>query len=392
MNNDSSLSSASVDASLDRGLTSLRMVVVGQTPPPFGGQAMMIQRLLDLKIPGVEMHYVPMRFSRQMSEMGRIRFSKLIEVLKIIASIMATRLRTGAQVLYYPPAGPNLAPFLRDLVILISTRWMFQRVVFHFHAAGLGEYVGRTPAMLRSVARLAYGSPDLAIETAHGAPRDGAAIRAKRSIVVWNGVEDAVAEFDFRTRSQARRRTILFAGLLSEDKGVVDLIDACAILKKQRVDFECQLMGAPQSAQMQVRLLARISESGLADHVRFLGVLTGPAKWQAFQDADIFCFPTFFASESFGIAAVEAMSFGLPVVATGWRGLADVVTEEVGIIVPIQDPVAISAALFALIHDRDRRVKLGEAGRRRYLELFTMKQFEQKIGEALLSLQRTNNQ
>jgi glycosyltransferase involved in cell wall biosynthesis len=71
-------------------------------------------------------------------------------------------------------------------------------------------------------------------------------------------------------------------------------------------------MGAPQSEQMQARLVARINESGLANHVRFLGILTGPAKWQAFQDADIFCFPTSFASESFGIAAVEAMSFGLP--------------------------------------------------------------------------------
>jgi glycosyltransferase involved in cell wall biosynthesis len=91
----------------------------------------------------------------------------------------------------------------------------------------------RTPVILRSVARLTYGSPDLAIETAHDAPRDGAAIRAKRSIVVWNGVEKAAAQFDSRARLQSRRCTILFAGLLSEDKGVVDLIDACAILKNR---------------------------------------------------------------------------------------------------------------------------------------------------------------
>lgn len=385
MNNDPLLSANSADTSAGR-MTYLSMIVVGQTPPPFGGQAIMIQRLLDSEISGVEMHHVPMRFSRQMSEMGQIRFWKLIEGLKIITSITATRLRTGAQVLYYPPAGPNLAPVLRDLVILISTRWMFQRVVFHFHAGGLGEFLGRASAILRSLAHLAYGSPDLAIETAHSAPRDGAAIRAKRSIVVWNGVEDAAAEFDSRARSQSRRCTILFAGLLSEDKGVIDLIDACALLANQSVDFECQLMGAPHSEETQARLVASIDEHGLAGHVRFLGILTGPAKWQAFQDADIFCFPTFFAAESFGIAAVEAMSFGLPVVATAWRGLADIVTDEVGIIVPIRDPAAISAALSALIHDPDRRVKLGEAGRRRYLELFTVKQFERKLNNALLSL------
>src|ERR1700693_5690335 len=195
----------SVDTSSGRGRANLRMIVVGQTPPPVHGQAIMIQRLLDLEIPGLEMHYVPMRFSPQIPEIGRIRFWKLIEGLKVITSIMATRLRTGAQVLYYPPAGPNLAPVLRDIVILISTRWMFQRVVFHFHAGGLGEYLGRAPAILRSLARWAYRSPDLAIEVAHGAPRDGAAIRAKRSTVVWNGVEDAAAEFVRRACSQTRR-------------------------------------------------------------------------------------------------------------------------------------------------------------------------------------------
>jgi glycosyltransferase involved in cell wall biosynthesis len=364
----------------------LSMIVVGQTPPPFGGQTIMIRRMLDAKISGVEMHHVPMRFSRQMSEVGRFRLLKLLELLKIITSIIATRIRTGAKVLYYPPAGPDVVPVLRDLVILISTRWMFQRVVFHFHAGGLGEFIERTSAILRSLARLAYSSPDLAIETAHGAPRDGAAVRAKRSIVVWCGVDDAAAEFDPRSRSQSRRCTILFAGILREDKGITDLIDACAILVKQNVDFECRLMGAPYSEQMQARFVARIHENGLEGHVRFVGVLTGPAKWKAYQEADIFCFPTFFVSESFGIVAVEAMSFSLPVVATAWRGLADVVTDEVGIIVPIQDPVALSAALSALIHDPERRVKLGEAGRLRYLELFTMKQFERKLGDALSSL------
>lgn len=387
MNNNPLLSATSVGSTAERGIASLKMIVVGQTPPPFGGQAIMIQRMVDLLIPGVEMHHVPMRFSHEISEIGRMRLGKLIKGVKIIASIVATRLRTGAQILYYPPAGPNLVPVLRDLIILLSIRWMFQRIVFHFHAAGLGEFLGGSSPILRSLARWAYDSPDLAIETAYGAPRDGAAIRAKRTVVVWNGVEDAAAEFAPRDRSQHRRCKILYAGILTENKGVIDLIDACAILANRGVDFECQLMGAPHSEQLQARLVARINDNGLGGHVRFLGVLTGAAKWQAFRDGDIFCFPTFYAAESFGLVAVEAMSFSLPVVATAWRGLSDVVTDEVGILVPIQDPVAIAAALSALINDPERRMKLGEAGRRRYLELFTMKQFERKIGDALLSVQ-----
>jgi glycosyltransferase involved in cell wall biosynthesis len=387
MNEDPLVSAASVGTSAECEPTLLRMIVVGQTPPPFHGQAILIQRMLDFQIPGLEMHHVAMRFSREMSEVGRVRLGKLFEGLKIIAAIVVTRLRTGGRVLFYPPAGPNLVPVLRDLLILLSTRWMFRRVVFHFHAAGLGAFLERSSPILRFLARRAYGRPDLAIETAHGAPRDGAAVGAKRSVVVWNGVEDAAAELAPRERCQRKRCSVLFAGILREDKGVIDLIDACAILMNQGGDFECHLMGAQHSDQMQARLVARINEQGLAKHVRFLGVLTGEAKWQAFQDADIFCFPTFYVSEGLPLVAVEAMSFRLPVVATSWRGLTDVVTDEVGILVPMHDPGAIATALSALIRDPERRAKLGEAGRRRYLELFTMEQFERKLGNAFLSLQ-----
>src|SRR5580704_7323389 len=100
MNNDPLLSTTSVVTGAGCGITYLSMIVVGQTPPPFGGQTIMIQRMLDLEIPGVEMHHVPMRFSRQMNEVGRFSPWKLIELLKIIRSIIATRIRMGAKVLY----------------------------------------------------------------------------------------------------------------------------------------------------------------------------------------------------------------------------------------------------------------------------------------------------
>jgi glycosyltransferase involved in cell wall biosynthesis len=388
MNDTTSLSAASVGSVAKDRTALLKMIVVGQTPPPFGGQAIMLQRTINLHIPGLEMHHVRMHFSHHFGEAGRMGFRKVIEGLKVILSIVTTRLRRGAQVLYYPPAGPNLVPILRDLVILISTRWMFQRVVLHFHASGLAEFLERSSPVLRFLARWAYDRPDLAIEVAHGAPREGAAIRAKRSVVVWNGVEDAAADFPPRQRSQHRRCKVLFAGILFEDKGVIDLIDACAILANEGVDFECELMGDPRSEQMQERLVARIENHGLTGHVRLLGVLTGATKWQTFHEADIFCFPTYYASESFPLVALEAMSFGLPVVATTWRGLADIVTDEVGIAVPIRDAGAIAAALSALIHDPQRREKLGAAGRRRYVELFTMKEFERNLSAALLSLQQ----
>ena len=85
--------------------------------------------------------------------------------------------------------------------------------------------------------------------------------------------------------------------------------------------------------------------------------------------------------------AVEAMMFGLPVVATNWRGLPDIVSDgETGFLVPPKDSTAIANRLNLLIENPDLRAKLGTAGRRRYEEKFTIEKFRCRMEEILSSL------
>jgi glycosyltransferase involved in cell wall biosynthesis len=70
--------------------------------------------------------------------------------------------------------------------------------------------------------------------------------------------------------------------------------------------------------------------------------------------------------EGFGVACLEAMAHGRPVVATAVGGLRDLVVDgETGIVVPPRDPAALRTALTTLLADRDLRRRLGSAGRER---------------------------
>src|SRR5207249_6806625 len=70
--------------------------------------------------------------------------------------------------------------------------------------------------------------------------------------------------------------------------------------------------------------------------------------------------------EGFGVACLEAMAHGRPVVATGVGGLRDLVVDgETGIVVPPRDPVALRSALERLLGDPQLRRRLGAAGRER---------------------------
>jgi glycosyltransferase involved in cell wall biosynthesis len=62
-----------------------KVLVVGQSPPPFGGQAIMIGRLVDSELAGVTLLHARMNFSSHMNEVGRVRLSKVIHLFKLIA-------------------------------------------------------------------------------------------------------------------------------------------------------------------------------------------------------------------------------------------------------------------------------------------------------------------
>src|SRR5450759_4880111 len=113
-------------------ITRINVLVVGQTPPPVHGQAVMIQELLDGQYAGIALHHVRLNFSRSIDEAGAFQVRKLFVLLKTLTDIFIGRWRSQAQILYYPPAAPMFNSVIRDMCLLICTRWLFKYTVFHF--------------------------------------------------------------------------------------------------------------------------------------------------------------------------------------------------------------------------------------------------------------------
>jgi glycosyltransferase involved in cell wall biosynthesis len=361
----------------------LKVLVVGQTPPPLGGQSIAIDSFARGTYRGIQVSLVRMAFSGGMEEVGKFRARKLGHLCALIPRILWHRRRTGASVLYYPPAGPDLVPVLRDLVILICTRWAFRRTVFHFHAGGLSEIYPRLPAPLRPLFRLAYLRPDLAIQPSDLNPEDSAFVQARRTVIVPGGVADhlpAAGPVEARDKP-----VLLYVGVLRESKGLLVLIEACRHLRDRSRDFEVHLMGQFESMAFEHELRAAVRDAGLASQVTFLGTLTGAAKDRCFRNSDVFCYPTHFESETFGLVLIEAMQFELPVVGTRWRGVPSIIEDEKnGFLVPIKDPATLADRLELLLDDPETARRLGRVGREMFLARFTEERFQQQMESALL--------
>jgi glycosyltransferase involved in cell wall biosynthesis len=112
-------------------------------------------------------------------------------------------------------------------------------------------------------------------------------------------------------------------------------------------------------------------------------MLRGEAKLQAFRDADLFCLPSHYFAESFGVVLIEAMSFGLPIVTTSWRGIPDVVGGSGGaIIVEPRMPHLVAEGLQALIRDSGLREIMGRRNRAWFSNHYTLEKYRARIEKA----------
>jgi N-acetyl-alpha-D-glucosaminyl L-malate synthase BshA len=145
-------------------------------------------------------------------------------------------------------------------------------------------------------------------------------------------------------------------------KRVIDLVEVLARVRR-RARARLMLVGDGPDRQ---RLMQRARE--LDVHRSVCAVGTHAEFVDYLRHADAFLLPS--ESESFGVAALEAMSCGVPVVAYGVGGLPEVITPEVGRLVAPFDLDALAAAALELISDEGRRETLGANARARVLGLF----------------------
>jgi phosphatidyl-myo-inositol alpha-mannosyltransferase len=185
------------------------------------------------------------------------------------------------------------------------------------------------------------------------------------AVEIPNGVD--VASFASAPRLAGYPRpgkTVLFLGRYDEPrKGMAVLIDTLPRLVERFPSVQLLIVGRGDEDEL------RGKAGELAAHLRFLGQVDDAAKASALRSADVYCAPNT-GGESFGIVLVEAMAAGTPVVAGDLHAFRRVLRDgEAGQLVPVDDRVALAAALIAVLQDEamaERYIAAGADAVRRY--------------------------
>jgi glycosyltransferase involved in cell wall biosynthesis len=160
---------------------------------------------------------------------------------------------------------------------------------------------------------------------------------------------------------------VIVANLITY-KGHRDLIEALALIKKTLPE-PWSLLVIGRDTGIGAELRDRAKSLGLANNISWLGEQVAIDEF--LRASDIFVLPSH--EEGFSNALLEAMANGVSVIATAVGGNRDaVVDEESGLLVPSKDSHALGAAISRLAKDSILRARLGEAGRQRVRDHFSL--------------------
>ena len=352
------------------------ILLVGQTPPPFHGQAVATKILFDHDWADLHVLRLRMAYSSGEADVGKFGIGKLMHLMGLILKSWWILLRNRPCFIYYPPASPNLIPVLRDIVYLFAVRPLSRGIILHYHAGGLPAYIASLNPFLRCFAQFAYGRAQASIEISKSEMGPGVAFAAKNKFHVANGLDVPKMASDPENHPDARTLRIFYMAGLRETKGVMDIVHTAAELKSRGMEFIFDVAGPWQEEDTRVSFEAAVQKADVGDYIVMHGRITGDDKWALYRDASLFFFPSYYESENFPLVLIEAMAFGLPVVATHWRGIPQMVVEgETGILCDVRSADQFADALVAVMTDTKSRERMSLAAQARYVSKYTQDAF-----------------
>ncbi len=230
----------------------------------------------------------------------------------------------------------------RPIVRSLRLKWVYHRL--------FGE------AMLRGARRLIATAEQERQELIEGG------IPESKIVVRRNGVEvpqrlPLPGAFRRKWNVSADARVVLFLGRVVPKKSPELLLEAFARWRQEAGSKPSLLVlaGPDEGASYRQNLQTLAARLGLNGGVLFTGPLYDDAKWEAYRDADVFVLPS--QNENFGNAAAEAVACGTPVIVTDRCGIAPLVDQRAGLVVP-HDAGALQASLARLLEDEPLRRRL----------------------------------
>lgn len=377
-----------------------KILFIMHMPPPVHGAAMVGQFIHDSELinNSFDCHYVNMAVATRLEDVGKGGWHKIKGILKKLVEVKKAVKDVKPDLVYITPNSAG-APFYKDFITVMMLKLMGQRIVMHFHNKGV---VTRQNRWFDNWLYRRYFKNVKLILLADALYEDVKKYVKREDVFVC---PNAIPEIEMATECiTAKFKTAIIASTCNKNprilwltnimktKGIMEFLAALKILKDKGVKFQVDFVGGLTKEMSGDEFDMALTMNGLNGCCTYHGPKYGEEKYAFFRNADIFVLPSY--TEALPVSILEAMQFGLPVVASNVGGVSAEVEDGVtGYLLGGNQPIMLNTfrpdaheianKVAVLLADADLRHKMGKAGREKFEKEFTLEVFEKRMREIL---------
>jgi glycosyltransferase involved in cell wall biosynthesis len=366
-------------------MNSRPLLLLLPTPPPFAGPEVASELLLRALrgIEGASIVHIRSNIRQDNREKGNFNLGGILAFARVYLRFLAALIRHRPGVACFLLSS-NRVGFLRDSVIVLTARAFGCRVVGHYRGANFDNFYRLSSPLLRwYVRRIVRRLSGIIVQAAALKQMFDGLFPQEQISVLPNGLD--FSDWPAPERAPSDRVRLLFVGHVTFAKGFYDLLLAYEQLRAKFPQLELWFAGETMDNERQKFRVAELLEprhqeyffgnvheiserikgflAAPSNGAKYLGCVAGKEKRAAFESADIFVLPSY--TEGFSMAVLEAMAYGLPVIATRVGALQEILQDgNHGFLVEPRDPQGLAATLARLIENRELRRAIGASNAR----------------------------
>jgi len=350
-----------------------------QLPPPMHGAAAVNNAIAqsDHLNNLFDQDCVPIQLSFELKNVGFFAVSKLFRTFINVTSTLKAINRQRPDLVYFtlPPHGGG---FYASIPLVIILKLFRLKILYHFHGKGFGPHA-EASKIYRALIRWAT-SNTFSILLSKRLLLDACdQVKSTEIFFVPNFGPDVN---DIQEKSASGAPHLIFLSNLVLTKGPIEFLNALKLLDDRGVDFRTTFAGNAHRPLSSDKFSDEIRSRGLSGKVHYAGPVYGEAKDKLLRSADILVLPTRYPNEAFPLVVLEAMSYGLAIVATPEGAIPDMVEhEENGFLVNALKSDELANAIERLIINPDLRKQMGISSQRKIREQFSKNVFDDRIAE-----------
>lgn len=352
-------------------------------PPPVHGAAMVGQWIHDSKIinNAFDCNYINLSASKEINEIGKIKIQKIRFFFSNITDIIKTIKKYKPDLCYLTPSTWDWG-FYRDWILIQTLKLFKCNIVIHFHNKGNPHFGSR---WYNKILYKIFFKNIKCIFIAKNLTDEFKEYLSPENIFICPNGIPVTQPKPVNRENVHNPFTFIFLSNMIESKGVVVLLKSCQRLKQQGYKFKCNFIGR-WSDVTEKDFAQYLDRFDLKDCVKAFGPKYGKEKEAFLIESDALVFPTYYEGETFGLVLLEGMEFSMPCISTYEGSIPLIIQDhETGLLVLPQNVEDLTIKMEWLINHPEAGLEMGQKGRQRFLEHYTLSVFEHQMLKILTS-------